>query len=176
MNKDQVIKHGEVIKWFIDNSDKGVWSKLMTSKWHFLTDPSFDVNYEYIQNDEYAEFRKALADGKQLQIKDLFGKWLDYDKNPTGKFTYTVDKYRIKSDEPKFKVGDWVINYTTITRIKDERDITHFTNTKAEKWEPKHGELIYSKDSCGKITVEKYNGQHEVFPFIGEATWLQKKD
>lgn len=32
MLKEQVQKHGEVIKWFCDNPDKGVWHQAELSK------------------------------------------------------------------------------------------------------------------------------------------------
>ena len=68
MNKAQIEKHGEVIRWFIDNSDKGVWFKGFMDEWELQTDPHFVEEYLYVQNDKYVELRKALADGKTVQL------------------------------------------------------------------------------------------------------------
>lgn len=69
MNKAQVEKHYDVIRWFLDNPDKGVLYKY-NSKWERAMTPSFNENKIYVQNDEYAEFRKALADGETIQFKE----------------------------------------------------------------------------------------------------------
>jgi len=72
MTKEQATKHGTVIRWFTKNSEKGVWVKHLpryegddtTSDWILTHEPLFsDTNKAYVQNDEYAELRKAQADG-----------------------------------------------------------------------------------------------------------------
>ena len=79
-----------------------------------------NIDTHYIINDEYVEFRKALAEGKTIQLYDVielhisnpsldkFG-WRDF-KSFTQSVTFSksVGSYRIKPDEPKFKVGDFV--------------------------------------------------------------------
>ena len=68
MTKEQIEKHGEIIKWWVDHVDKGVWFKLKSSEtWTLTHRPEFFTDFIYVQNDEYAELRKALVEGKQLQ-------------------------------------------------------------------------------------------------------------
>jgi len=70
----------------------------------------------YAINDEYAEFRKALADGKEIESKvDHFAGGSSSDeKRPwkldtSNKFVHDPKYYRIKPDKPEFKVGDWIV-------------------------------------------------------------------
>ena len=82
MTKEQAQKHGNVIKWFIDNSDKGVY-ELTSIGWKLTDEPNFYPADKYVQNDRYAEFRKALVDGKTIQVND-FEEWAD------SSFLYTM--------------------------------------------------------------------------------------
>lgn len=70
MKKQQIEIHGEVIKWFCDNPELGVWCKFenCNEQWELRFDPKFEVFTRYVQNDEYAEFRKAREDGKTIQV------------------------------------------------------------------------------------------------------------
>lgn len=81
-----------------------------------------------IINDEYVEFRRALAEGKEVEysITDLNGKhirWVNildqinsYNIN-TKVFNYEPSAYRIKP--AKFKVGDWFIHSSGIHQVKE---------------------------------------------------------
>ena len=61
---------------------------------------------QFIINDEYVEFRKALAEGKTIEyLGQSSNLWQELkDAN----FNLHQTCYRIKPDEPKFKVGDFV--------------------------------------------------------------------
>ena len=120
-----------------------------------------------IINDEYCTYRKAVAEGKQLQSRDRtsylcsptkYGEWSD--TNHTS-FCLPVDCYRIKPEEPEFKIGDYVryIHANSpkplqIVNINCER--YYFENAKIilrldeiEKWEPREGEvcIFWNNDS-----------------------------
>ena len=82
-----------------------------------------------IINDEYVEFRKALAEGKTIQVYgvvyqhltdpklDIYD-WKDFKSfTKSSTFTYSPECYRIKPEEPQFKVGDWAVNKTSKQRI-----------------------------------------------------------
>ena len=64
---------------------------------------------QFIINDEYVEFRKALTEGKTVQFKSLIIQtWC------TAQLSHTfgnipVSSYRIKPEEPELKVGDTII-------------------------------------------------------------------
>ena len=144
----------------------------------------------YVLNDSYSTYRKALAEGKTLQYnfgnfgtnkKDFPDSWKDLDLS-IGILADRAcpENYRIKPEEPKFKVGDWVRD------LRDNRvfqiNSVNFNlklstkNTVYVHWQPKKGELVILKDKNGIISIIKYNGETDVYPFIGEITWLHKKD
>ena len=63
MTKEQITKHKEVMLWFIENPDKGVYQQLTpTGEWCIEYNPIFKEYFKYIQNDEYAELRKKICD------------------------------------------------------------------------------------------------------------------
>ena len=85
--------------------------------WHEPWNYSPDYVKAIIINDEYVEFRKALVEGKTIESKVIhcisnnschYGEELPWAIDTSGKFKGMPDLYRIKSDEPKFKVGDFV--------------------------------------------------------------------
>ena len=129
MTKEQIKEHGDVIKWFCDHSDMGVWRKdYWTDSWFFCRQPEFSTGYVYIQNDGYAELRKADVDGKTIQWKNTTtNEWVDYKSSDSKLYTLGLQHYRIKPEEPEFKVGDWVYaKYTsgcepTLSQVREVR-------------------------------------------------------
>lgn len=130
MNKDVIKKYKDVFNYWLDGGK--VWFKdggpMLTDRWIKLVEPvtwctGMEYNPIYVQDDEYAELRKAGADGKQLQVSYDCGKtW--YDKS-TKKISWNDNQLvRIKPDEPEFKVGDWVKDshntYCKILEIDEE--------------------------------------------------------
>ena len=57
-------------------------------------------------DDIYCTYRKALAEGKTVEFKQSEDDWW---ANANSSFRLDVDCYRIKPEEPKFKVGDTII-------------------------------------------------------------------
>lgn len=94
-------KHEEVKEWFKCNKDKGVWTKgCLFNTWVLTGNPAWHKEQPYVQNDEYAEFRKAIVDGKSIEL---------YSHHKDGEAiyseTHTIDtdchytKYRIKPNK-----------------------------------------------------------------------------
>jgi len=114
MTKEQIKKHKKVMLWFINNPDKGVWCNIGTNKnadWVLAYTPKFNVAIKYIKNDEYAEFRKAEADGKTIQFytPNHYGKTIEERNNFTewedctmemfdNSLQYSDTEFRIKPD------------------------------------------------------------------------------
>lgn len=139
-------------------------------------------------DDEYVEFRKALAEGKTVQYRNLninaFKNWQNLENL---KFNPNFE-HRIKPEEPKFKVGDWVRCYylgkELIVQITGEyypKDDAYLCsnrprNTKfLEHWQPKLGEwcIMYDTDedqNANSITIQKWDGKGKwiPIPFIGQ--------
>jgi len=136
MTKEQMEKHGEVILWFINNHDRGVWYKgNLTNRWFITHQPKFDVDRKYVKNDEYADFRMAMEEGKTIQYYvDGFIGWVD-----TTNFNNPVEgpeNYRIKSTRaPKN-----YINYDKIEKLSNNSKEEDF-NRKILKLSEKMGKL-----------------------------------
>lgn len=129
----------------------------------------------YIIDDEYAEFRKAQADGKIIQYYvDGFVGWQDVTEFGIHPMK-GIKEYRIKPDEHELKVGNWVKDshdvYCKILEV-DELSI-HFRNShnhpgsmthtymienNIEPWKPKPDEWcwFYMKSSTRAI-LAKYD-------------------
>jgi len=166
MTPEQIKKHKEVIKWFCDNPDKGVWRKdTPTNDWYIDNTPAWYEDYIYVQKDEYAEFRKALADGETVQLDNQFEydssklkTWIEVDEISDH---IPVAHYRIKSDESKFKTGDWVYctskqGTTTLRQFKKEM-IEWVNIYRLTKWEPKENELcVFWDNNCDEYYIGRY--------------------
>lgn len=196
MTKEQAIKHKDVIKWWLNNTDKGVWrhNKLPDGKWFLDKIPEFKLEYKYVQNDKYAELRKAQADGKVIQ-SDMKPKsnhhWVDCPSEPS--WELPVYMYRIKPDEPQFKIGDWVRvkNYNDIQQVvsitRNGVSLTNYSddeyvffNIDVELWQPQEDDVVVcwgtgsmrtliklDKDSLGDVLDEDVKAGRCI-PYIGQ--------
>ena len=182
MTQKQAIKHKEVIKWWLDNLDKGVWLKDIDSGWLLITTlPSFDINNIYVQNDEYTEYRKALADRKIIQYcSNLTQGQVDlHSIYSTGVFQSQC-KYRIKPSELDFKIGDWVIyEDSSILQIESIEILVHkigndviFQNKGlklplkyAKKWKPQKDEWC--------VFWNEYNESYNIAKFEEKTEFSQ---
>lgn len=89
----------------------------------------------YIINDEYVEFRKALAEGKTIEYLNANGDWVI---KGSMIFQYPSTAYRIKPEEPKFKVGDYVV----VTKNDGTKIINQF---KREDTDGEHYKIVFTK-------------------------------
>ena len=133
--------------------------------WHCDNDV-FESNLDYliVIDDMYSTYRKALTEGRTVQYMNSNGEIKsldDWDNIGWKKFKGCVENYRIKPDEPKFKIGDYVryIHANSpkplqISNINCER--YYFENAgiilridEIEKWEPREGEvcIFWNNDS-----------------------------
>ena len=141
-------------------------------------------------DDTYCTYRMALAEGKTVQFfntKDsLYDSskplhtWQDTDKIHT---QGRQSDYRIKPEEPKFKVGDWVENitctstriikqvvnapkgYDTVTVVNIDVGINVMSINDLELWQPKPGEWCWFWGIDSNPTLGQYskyiNGEYE---------------
>ncbi len=171
MNKQLINKYKhEFDHWLNEgsvliNSDLG-WCPIATE---FTWSCNISVDTVFVINDEYSEFRKALAKGKIIQIYDVieqhisnpsldkFG-WKDFKSfTASSSFSKTPDLYRIKPDEPKFKVGDFVIHNGDIKQVTkainglidclDNSVALIYKEDTLEPWTPVKGEWCWFYDS-----------------------------
>jgi len=180
MNKEQAIKHKEVIKWWLENTSKGVFKKLdiEDAEWQFDNTPEFNVHTIYIQNDEYVEFRKAEHDGMQLEFKDTEfstdkNVWVNFSFKDSGTPFYKHTLIRIKS---QFKVGDWIVGKKSnkVQLFTEELKATFddIAYQYQELWKPKKGELCVVYDNADEYFIGRYGERllYSTYGAIGEIT------
>ena len=164
MNKQLINKYKlEFDHWLnggsvLINSDLG-WCPIATE---FTWSCNISVDALFVINDEYSEFRKALAEDKVIEyLGQSSNVWHevqepDFNLHPTC--------YRIKPDEPKFKVGDFVrYAHSTPARALEINNINgnryYFTNSEMsclehelEPWTPVKGEWCWFYDKASKYS------------------------
>ena len=141
----------------------------------------------YIPNDKYVKFRKALAEGKEVQLHNSAG----YDSTYPQKIWSVTDKiythiptecYRVK-ETTEFKVGDWVLRSEVGSTIHREENLNEVTcigkNTITVKlysgasttfnphhlklWKPAEGELcIFWNNHETVYIVDKYTNKQSI--------------
>lgn len=127
-------------------------------------------------DDPYTEFRKALAEGGTVQYnfgnyginrKDFPNIWKDLDPS----IEILADRacpenYRIKPEEPKFKVGDWITDGIEVWQHKENCRVKNQTNWNL--WRPQLGEWCwvgYKLMKFNKLIKEDYSTTFEfIFP------------
>ena len=163
-------------RWVIDPNDGDssftIWYEIDScSTWmmeDLLTNPQDRL--ELIINDEYFIYRKALAEGKTIEyLGQSSNVWHEV---PEPIFILHPTCYRIKPDEPKFKVGDFVtpLNRDINCSIWQIDNILS-CNTLAsgiilldprtvQLWTPIKGEWcwFYDKASNKYLHLAKFNG------------------
>lgn len=192
MTKEQVQKHKETIKWFCDNPDKGVWLISPVGGWVLTHKPNWDTRCNYVPNDKYADIRKAFIDGKVIEFyNDLYDTskpsktWQPFTVLPT-QLLFKLEHLRVKPEEPKFKVGDWVyteegyLGKVTSHVSNDFYAISGMNrNAKISRlWTPKEGDIIIGirknlpiiiftyKEY--KLQVDNFVEFDKVIPYIGQ--------
>ena len=131
---DYHINGGELLHCY---NDVFLWSSCGYSIW----DRNISDNIIIIKNDEYVEFRKALAEDKTIQVINKFSnEWIDL---TTVSFSGPKECYRIKPEELQFKDGDWLINTTSDLIFKYNSSIHLQPDTCCIKWKPEINEYCW---------------------------------
>ena len=175
-------------RWVIDPNDGDssftIWYEIDScSTWmmeDLLTNPQDRL--ELIINDEYFIYRKALAEGKVIEyLGQSSNVWHEV---PEPDFNLHPTCYRIKPDEPKFKVGDFV-KFTDISnkhpqqiiKIEDEVAYTEFNKcllTQLILWTPVKNEWCWFYDikSVKSAALAQFKEMNnEYFMSITDTSW-----
>ena len=163
MNKELIKKYKKEFDHFINDGkllcslkDELKWINATEATWNFKD----EENIVIIINDKYSHLRKALIEGKIIQIwevteqhdsdssKDIYG-WKDFKSlKPHSPFGGEIHNYRIKPKESEFKVGDFVRNESislvkqySLSDLEYDKTATNINNW--IKWTPSHKELCY---------------------------------
>lgn len=166
MNKELIKKYQTEFDHFLNEG------KLLTrTKSYFVWNDkinedlmwNFEIkDIDIIIDDEYSELRKALCDGKTIQVYYKFNDtWNDTIKP---EFKDNLSNYRIKPEEPEFKIGDFVKNESiglikqySLSDLEYDKTATNINNW--IKWEPSPMELcwFWSENKQEEATLSKFH-------------------
>ena len=170
-------KYGKVMKWWIDNLEEGVWTRWGSEdKWYLEHKPEWNVAKIYVEADEFAELRKAQADGKIIQYTGndpAYTNCINWEDKYIIEFDRPLHRYRIKPDKPDFKVGDWVVckgPKAETWKIQTNSDLELINSflesgdwTSIDLWEPRKGEwCFFWDDGVTNYTVNKYKDSTKI--------------
>ena len=176
MNKELIKKYKTEFDHWLDGGKilkhYGSWVPVnLDAKWESsIPDLEQEGSFGYVINDKFVEIRKALAEGKTVQYnfgnhginkKDFPNKWKDLDQSIGILADRTCpENYKVKPEEPKFKVGDWVRD------LRDNRafqiNSVNFNlklstkNTVYVHWQPKKGEWCWFSNKNGIPTIGQF--------------------
>ncbi len=149
MNKELIKKYKTEFDHFLNGGNlltrtksNFIWNDNINEylMWNFEIE-----DIDIIINDEFSELRKALCNGKTIQIYYEFNNtWNDIIKP---EFKNNLSNYRIKPEEPEFKTGDFVKTPTSIAIIIEHNGQLFASNNyelqDCTKWKPSNKELCY---------------------------------
>ena len=168
MNKELIKKYKtEFDHWLYGGK---LQAKFVNDPWEEAPEDIFSynaVNFVLVIDDEYVEFRKALAEGKAIECLNWDDKWQDLIENNIKFENINLSRLRIKPEEPKFKECDWVIHngeYKKVTKVIDGC-IDSLDNQPAviskfdvlELWKPKNNEYFWYKNDLVKFDETQTN-------------------
>lgn len=177
MNKELIKKYFEEFKHWL-NGGSLLWCRARdcTKVWTLAKDShtdffnTNDTYYIYVINDEYVEFRKALAEGKTVQycLSKNYHPDVWYNLDSRVGFHHSPDEYRIKPEEPQFKVGDWVrmLRNGNILQWTQEDSTIPSRVKEVKLWKPQPGDYAWFYD------YEKYTPTFGKFMQIENGKYL----
>ena len=167
MNKELIKMYFKEFEHWINGGK--LHAKFVNDPWEEAPEDIFSystINFILAIDDEYAEFRRALAEGKIVEYLDFRKEWRNLKENCRRLEGVRLQELRIKP-EPKFKVDDWVIHNGVVKRVTKAIDgyIDSLDNEVAvimkeeslELWEPKEEEYFWYKNDLVKFDEIKTN-------------------
>ena len=173
MNKELIITYFEEFKHWL-NGGKVLSKYTLFSGWSDCQDEDIwripDENISKVLvviDDEYVEYRKALAECKAVEYLDFKNEWRDLRENCRKLEGVSIKDLRIKPERHKFKVGNWVIHNGVVKRVTKAVDgyIDSLDNEVAvimkeeslELWEPEDGKYFWYKNDLVKFHETQAN-------------------
>ncbi len=178
MNKELINKNiCEFMHWL--NGGKVLSKYTLLPEWSDCQDENIwripDKNITKVLiviDDEYVEFKKALAEGKTIQMYCKYDGvtpiWDDMTEviKSIG-FVMTKDNYRIKPERHKFKTGQWVIHNGVakiVTKVVDgyiyslDNEVAVIMKEESlELWEPEDEKYFWYKNDLVKFHETQKN-------------------
>ena len=177
MTKEGYLKHKEVIDWFY--SQEGTTCILIrdteNNRWLKTNCPTFSVNEDYLINDEYVEFRKAIYDGKEIEAKDVNkDSWITMIiKDPNEKFYWYSSMYRIKEDKfPIYKKN----NFMVVKFVNEEEFKVLFIFNKEKASEFAYIKMLIKDENVNDKQWEDVLYDKKTDLWDGQPVWCIDKD
>jgi len=124
LTERQIETHKKVIDWCQKQRQPSVyWIDCETLWAHKTNNPDWETYVLYLQDDEFAEYRIALAQNETIQVK-CGNEWKDAELKPTDDFNKYCN-YRIKPEIAK-SVIDKV--FDSIDDVKDLKNSVEVLN------------------------------------------------
>ena len=168
MNKELILKY----KAEFDHSLYGgkLQVKFVNDPWEEAPEDIFSfttVNFVLAIDDYYAEFRRALAEGKIVEYLGYKNEWKNLTENCRKLEGIPIEELRVKPERHKFKIGDWVIHNGVVKRVTKVVDgyIDSLDNEVAvimkeeslELWEPEDGKYFWYKNDLVRFHETQAN-------------------
>jgi hypothetical protein len=155
MNKELIKKYKTEFDHWLYGGKLQV--KFVNDPWEEAPEDIFSynvVNFVLVIDDEYVEFRKALAEGKAIECLDWNDKWQDLIENDIKFENIDLSRLRITPEDPKFKEGDWVRDKVNgkVVQLTE-----HFHPGGIELWKPKNKEYFWYKNDLVKFDESQTN-------------------
>ena len=176
MNKQLITTYFEEFKHWL-NGGKVISKYTLTPTWSNCQSEDIwripDKNISKVLiviNDEYATYRKALAEGKIVEVatdyNDVDGYiWKSIEDKEFHYFN--IDEIRIKPERHKFKSGDWVVHNGVVKQVTKAVDgyIDSLDNEVAvimkdeslELWEPEDEKYFWYKNDLVRFHETQTN-------------------
>lgn len=184
---DHWLNGGKILyaSYDLDEKNYSAWYELHHEcKWDYNN----AYRFKFIINDKFVEFRKALAEGKIVEVavdyNDIDGyTWKNIEDDEFHHFH--IDEIRIKPEEPKFKVGDWVRDKKRkhkpfmVTSSDLETDSPNYVKIDCELWQPQPGEWCwvgYKLMKFNKLIKEDYSTTFEFISPYRDADGYKIKE
>ena len=163
INKKLVIKYQNEFRHWLSKG-KLLYYETATREW-LWNDNIWEMEGDYtkvqiIRDDEFVKFRKALVEGKTVQCIEYKYNYNEYRDVDYIDMSYNVQQYRIKPNEPEFKVGDWVYsnsisnNTPFLVKPYHEHIVNSAHSSQFTLWKPKKNEwCLFSTEENKKFGV-----------------------
>ncbi len=181
MSPEEATKFKKQIQYFTEHPNDGILVKHGENKyWELVKYPNWCIEHKYVIPDKYQDFRMALADGKEIQalyhLPKTSAKWINIDnfEELLSKLEHDglsledchYNKLRIKPEEYKFQIGDWINGIRDDGTIFTARQFNHYdegieppNGYTYELWEPVEGKWVVCSDDETEYIVKKFEQQ-----------------
>lgn len=180
MTRKAYRKHKKAMDWFFmeQNGNFILVRDTEDDIWVEVISPSFSEEYDYLINDEYVELRKAIYEGKEIELKEAqTNEWIPiFIQDPNEKFDYCRSMYRAKEkiEYPAFRKDE-----TMVVKFLDEHTMVPVIVFKVNESNKNFRRNFIGKElpddiSCSRWKAVLYDREVELYD--GQPVWCWDAD